>query len=957
MEVLRRFRFLILILLLLGISFVAYNNKLYVKSILKRSPKALRVVQTGKKFINEKIVDRINKPKPRIKNKQVQIRVDASAVLEKFESFWGGFGHDQFYSGVTAPNNRAFFRLIEQANQQRQVFTFFRAHNIFSDMDAPNGDECGGKVYQEDANGNPIYNWDRVNEFFDILLKSRLKPIVEFSFMPDALTSDPKRIGNWRKANVAPPKDYEKWKNLVYETVVHLQNRYGKSEIESWYYEVWNEPDLWHHFWVPDPTNKNKTYLEEYYKLYDYTTAGAKLANPNIKLGGPAIAGWANVLEGVLDHATNGKNFVDGTRGTPLDFYSFHKYGKVEDVLLKKTKQYVEIAQYVSKEKFSKTPFLIDEIAPAGTRYKPEWKNTPYVSAWMCQAVDGFLDLGYKKGKHYKPAMMIYWDAVGKDFKTGKCALASVVGTGSEHIVKGPVVNAYDALSYLGNERLLLEGTNFGDFVHGIATRHSDKSVEILLYHIDKPTASGSDSVEINLNVENLPFDKYYVRHFRIDAAHSNAYGLWKKMSSPVSLTKTQIKTLEENDDLQLIQPVYQPQTAERKFSKTVTMETNSVDLIVLTRVSQTSPPEKPAKLKADKISTNSISLTWRSPSSAGEKSEPQSYLIYRNDFLLGQTVETNFTDSGLLDYSHYHYKIYSVDDQGNISREAAVGNFATLKDAVQPEITNFVMDNPTSIMIYFNKPLDRGTAAQKLNFSIDNGIEIRSVFLDQKGKKLLLSTAPHLKGESYTLTMKNIHDQAKAPNFLKTEKYLYKFVLSYVDFFEKNSVDQYAWTSTNFNEKKGAIKYDSQNMHLEVLTGDNVQGALSHSLPQTSNGVFRFLFFPDKNYPNGGKITLKLIGDQNNYYRLTNTDGYGPGKIEKCFSGIVADSENFKREYSQNKSYQIEIQFQPEFAVVKAFGEILKLNRNGGEIKIRKFEISLAQQDAFIDDIFFQAK
>ena len=120
-------------------------------------------------------------------------------------------------------------------------------------------------------------------------MDSNLKPIVELGFMPDALTSDSKKLGDWHAANVAPPKDYLKWRNLVYETVKHLQERYGAEEIESWYFEVWNEPDLGDHFWIPDPKNPDRTNQEEYYKLYDYAVDGAVAANPNIRIGGLSI--------------------------------------------------------------------------------------------------------------------------------------------------------------------------------------------------------------------------------------------------------------------------------------------------------------------------------------------------------------------------------------------------------------------------------------------------------------------------------------------------------------------------------------------------------------------------------------------------------------------------------------------------------------------------------------------
>ena len=81
-----------------------------------------------------------------------------------------------------------------------------------------------------------------------------------------------------------PPKDYAKWAELVRQWVLHAVARYGKAEVESWYWELWNEPDI--SYWRGTP--------EEYDKLYDYTADAVKRALPGAHVGGPGTTGPAS---------------------------------------------------------------------------------------------------------------------------------------------------------------------------------------------------------------------------------------------------------------------------------------------------------------------------------------------------------------------------------------------------------------------------------------------------------------------------------------------------------------------------------------------------------------------------------------------------------------------------------------------------------------------------------------
>jgi xylan 1,4-beta-xylosidase len=81
-----------------------------------------------------------------------------------------------------------------------------------------------------------------------------MKPLVEIGFMPEALSVKPHPYRHeWAPGDpygkvftgwAHPPTNYDKWRELVYQWVRHSVEKYGGAEVESWWWEVWNEPDI-----------------------------------------------------------------------------------------------------------------------------------------------------------------------------------------------------------------------------------------------------------------------------------------------------------------------------------------------------------------------------------------------------------------------------------------------------------------------------------------------------------------------------------------------------------------------------------------------------------------------------------------------------------------------------------------------------------------------------------------
>jgi xylan 1,4-beta-xylosidase len=212
-----------------------------------------------------------------------------------------------------------------RADWQRQLrrvhaecgFRYIRFHGLFCD-------DMG--VYFEEK-GRPVYNWQYIDELFDFLHSIGMKPFVELGFMPGALASGSQTIFWWR-GNVTPPKDYAKWEAFIVAFVRHCTERYGRDEVRSWYFEVWNEPNL-DGFWMGNPGKK--PYEEwapaaraEYFKLYATTARAVKSVDASYRVGGPATAGEGWIDETLAFCAEN---------KVPLDFISTHSYATMSGYL------------------------------------------------------------------------------------------------------------------------------------------------------------------------------------------------------------------------------------------------------------------------------------------------------------------------------------------------------------------------------------------------------------------------------------------------------------------------------------------------------------------------------------------------------------------------------------------------------------------------------------------------
>src|SRR6478609_3381942 len=240
----------------------------------------------------------------------VHIQVDASKVTAPLKQIWRFFGADE--------PNYAYMKdgqkLIADMGRLAPNHVYFRAHSLLVTGDGTPALKWGStNAYREDAQGNPIYDWAIVDRIFDTYLQRNVKPYVESRFMPEALSTKPQPykhswtpLAKYEEIYTGwayPPTDYKKWGDLIYAWARHCVEKYGRAEVEQWYWETWNEANIG--YWRGTP--------EEFRKLHDYAIDAVRRALPTARVGGADTAGsGGKFTRDFLEHCLRGTNYATG---------------------------------------------------------------------------------------------------------------------------------------------------------------------------------------------------------------------------------------------------------------------------------------------------------------------------------------------------------------------------------------------------------------------------------------------------------------------------------------------------------------------------------------------------------------------------------------------------------------------------------------------------------------------
>jgi xylan 1,4-beta-xylosidase len=499
---------------------------------------------------------------------RILVFVDASKPGSPLRHVWPFFGFDECNFAVTADA-----RDLMKALASSQVdLVYIRCHFLLNTGNGVPALKWGStNVYNEDALGNPVYDWTIMDKIMDAIVQTGTTPLVEIGFMPKALSVRPEpyqhiyppdQWAGW----AYPPKDYSKWAALIRELAKHNLSRYGAIE-QTWLWELWNEPDIF--YWQGT--------FEEYRKLFDYTENALHNIFPRAVLGGPhttspAYKKPATFLHDFLKHCLKGINAATGKKGTRLDYVGFHSKGSTELVdghprmnlglnLANNRAGFGIVAEF---PEYKNTPIIIGECDPEGLAARSSsvhpangYRNGSAYAAYEAALMKHTIDLAEREGVNLKGVLTWAFMFEGKDYFEGFRTLAT-------NGIHKPVLNVFKMLGMfngkriplassaaLGADKIIAERVIGQPDIDGLAAgTETTTQVMVWNYHDDIAPAPAAP-LQVSIQAPNSSIKRARLIHYRIDDEHSNAYTKWLQAGSPKAPSPAQLAALKKAGELE----------------------------------------------------------------------------------------------------------------------------------------------------------------------------------------------------------------------------------------------------------------------------------------------------------------------------------------------------------------------------------------------------------------------
>jgi xylan 1,4-beta-xylosidase len=492
------------------------------------------------------------------------IIVDSGAPAGPVDRFFDLSVGADFPGTLRRPDSQAQLRRVAD----ELGFRYIRFHAIFHDV--------LGTVRIE--NGNLTYDWSKLDQLYDGLLAKQVKPFVELGFTPNALATSRNSIFYWN-GNTSHPQP-ALWRDLVSAFIRHIEARYGRDEVRTWYFEVWNEPNL-AGFWEGADQ-------EAYFELYDLTARSIKAIDPGLRVGGPATAGAAWVPE-FLAHVQHS--------GAGVDFVTTHTYGVDGGFLDEDGKSDTKLSpsadaitgdvrrvrQQISASPFPGLPLYISEWS---TSYTPRdavhdsYISAPYILSKLkaCQ--------GLAQG-------MSYWTYSDLFEEPGPPSASFQGGFGllNREGIRKSAFFAYKYLHALEGDALATSDPQ------AMAAAAKDGRIAAVIWDFEQPQQTISNrpfytklvparpAAPVQVQVTHLaPKATYRLEVYRTGYHANDAYSAYLEMGSPADLTPTQVEQLNN-----LTRDLPETDRAVRSspdgtIDITVPMSSNDIVLVKLTQ-------------------------------------------------------------------------------------------------------------------------------------------------------------------------------------------------------------------------------------------------------------------------------------------------------------------------------------------------------------------------------------
>ena len=487
------------------------------------------------------------------------VSVSSKQKGEQFEHFWSkSVGAGRANEGLRA----GWLEQLEKV-QQNCGFEYVRFHGIFHDDMFP--------VFEK--NGKYTYNWQYIDDLFDRMLDLNVRPFVELAFFPTPLAAENSKTQFWWKANITPDESkFDEWHNLVKAFTQHCVDRYGIDEVLTWYFEVWNEPNL--HYGFFDGTKS------QYFELYKQSVLAVRSVDGRLKVGGPSSSNFVadDRYEGEVENRDGDlitftadnindlqwkgvwiEDFLDycEKEKLPVDFVSTHPY-PTDYPFNPRTGKGKDFSRYVNsvKDDMEWLDKVIRKSAyPNAEIHLTEWNTSPNSRDAMhdflppaAYIVRANLEcIGLTNSLAFWTFTDIFEEkGGGESIFHGGFGMINYQG-----LVK-PSYHAYRMLHQLGDEQLFKN-----DYVF-VSRKSGDGKVVALAYNypedhynavpssikkIDKYEQGSTRQLTMQLT-DLKPGTQFKVEI--LDKDHGNIYDYWEKMGKPEPPTREQIKVMKQ---------------------------------------------------------------------------------------------------------------------------------------------------------------------------------------------------------------------------------------------------------------------------------------------------------------------------------------------------------------------------------------------------------------------------
>lgn len=536
----------------------------------------------------------------------MEVQIKKNAKTHKFNQHWKfcvGSGH------ATLALRTDYTRILKMVHDELGIERV-RFHGIFND-DMKILSDLSVMVPSPISETFKEQSFQQIGVAYDNVIDAGMKPFVELGFMQSKLASGDTQLQFFYGGNVTRPKDYEKWAAFLADFIHFLQHRYGEEEVRSWYFEVWNEPDLG--FFDGD--------LPEYLELYEHTARAIKAVDPAIKVGGPATSGSKWI-----------RQFVSYCKehDVPVDFVSTHQYAgdplsgvKADGSPEEESAQPSPEEMQAQMEEFGRQVMARMTAIPEEERtYLKGWRavmedetevreipNTTlrknaaivkrqadglpvYYTEWNMSAVFGAYSLDTRKAASYNIKAVLDTEGI-MDGSSLWCfsdifeeqhwfpeEFHGGFGMVTHSGIPKPTFYGFKMLSQLAENRVEL-GEDATDGEIAVAAFEDDKVKQVLLFRQKmKQEDLPKETVSVSVELEQKPVR---VSMQRIDEEHCNPLRLWEEMGAPQDINRAEAEMLKQRSAM-ITEPIdYNYENGMLQFS--ADLAANDIYLITIERM------------------------------------------------------------------------------------------------------------------------------------------------------------------------------------------------------------------------------------------------------------------------------------------------------------------------------------------------------------------------------------